>query len=243
MTTQEKIKEFVYNDKNRFRARYHDVMAGSGSRYWTFKTALNLLLQRGNLKILETGSQRLPADWGAGCSSQVFGDFCSRYGGHLISIDISRENADFCSGLMAELGYSAQHKMICADSVAGMEEIRKAGSGVFGLIVLDSFDFPLGELLEIYGGKTDLDGALAKLKQMTTEEVVTKHGSIILPCQEHCLKEAKVADNLLDRDGLLLIDDTDLAGRGKGRLAIEWLLSNGWEIILEDYQTLFQRRK
>lgn len=245
----EQTKEFVLNDHNWFRAKYLEPLAAHSTRYWTFKTALNLLMQRTSETriILETGCvrQAIPPDWGAGNSTLIFGDFCTRYGGKLVSVDIEQKNAELCRDLMTTAGFGGCHTIVVDDSVKCLEAMAadKSNAGAVGLLYLDSLDVPLGELLEIYGGKTDLNAALATLKAMTTEEIVEKHGSIFEVCQQHCLKEVMVSAPLLGLNALMLIDDLDLPSLGKPRLAREWLMQNGWECILEDYQTLWQKSR
>lgn len=57
-------------------------------RFFSFKVALNLLLQRGGKHIVETGSVRKKNDWGSGMSTLIFGDFCKRYNKYLWTVDI-----------------------------------------------------------------------------------------------------------------------------------------------------------
>ncbi len=61
---------------------------------------------------------------------------------------------------------------------------------------------------------------------------------------EHCLQESMAAVAMLNSASLLLIDDTpwDSGGwKGKGRLAVPWLLGHGWRIVEAGYQVLLER--
>lgn len=59
-----------------------------------------------------------------------------------------------------------------------------------------------------------------------------------LPSQEHHLKEIKAAYPWLSPYCVVMIDDCDLPGGGKGKLAIDFLLSKGWGILGIGYQVV-----
>ncbi len=64
--------------------------------------------------------------------------------------------------------------------------------------------------------------------------------------EEVCLGEIQRAVEILKPDGLILIDDMlyhQGKWSGKGRQAIPWLLSQGWEVVYGGYQVLLQRNK
>lgn len=48
------------------------------------------------------------------------------------------------------------------------------------------------------------------------------------PAQNHCLNEVLAAYDKLSEDAFIMIDDCNVPGGGKGKLAIEWLLEQGW---------------
>lgn len=63
---------------------------------------------------------------------------------------------------------------------------------------------------------------------------------------EHALAEAQAGERLVSERGLIAFDDTPPDGRGgwdgKGRLAVDWLLSRGWRVRPESgYQTVLER--
>ncbi len=58
------------------------------------------------------------------------------------------------------------------------------------------------------------------------------------PSQEHHLKEIQAAYPHLTNKSIIMIDDCDLPHGGKGKLAIEFLLSKGWKIIANEYQVI-----
>ena len=59
-----------------------------------------------------------------------------------------------------------------------------------------------------------------------------------LPSQEHHLREIIAAEPFLAPHSIVMIDDCDLPGGGKGRLVIEYLLERGWKIIAQGYQVI-----
>lgn len=62
------------------------------------------------------------------------------------------------------------------------------------------------------------------------------------PSQQHHLKEiVAIMPKLHDRS-IVLIDDCKLAGGGKGKLAIAYLLEHGWKIDKDAYQVLLVKK-
>ncbi|GMN09456.1 hypothetical protein MTsPCn9_00880 [Croceitalea sp. MTPC9] len=59
--------------------------------------------------------------------------------------------------------------------------------------------------------------------------------------QEHHLLEFKAIENRLHENSIVLIDDCDLPNGGKGKLAIAYMLKNGWKVIMDAYQVLLVR--
>jgi predicted O-methyltransferase YrrM len=59
-----------------------------------------------------------------------------------------------------------------------------------------------------------------------------------LKSQEHHLAEFKTSEHNLHDNSIVLIDDCALPGGGKGKLAIEYMISKGWRVILEKYQVV-----
>jgi hypothetical protein len=223
------MKDFLFA-KGWFDSKY----AKPGHRrHATMKAALNLFLQNGGSNIVETGCCRLPDDWGAGLSTVMFGDFCKKYTKRLYTVDLSPENMAICRDLTKEYnGFIDYH---VEDSVSFLKRFDQT----IDLLYLDSYDYPYGELLEIYGGKTDIDKAIIILDNMSDEDIVSRHSAVIAASQEHCLKELMAALPHLSDKAPIIIDDCMLPGGGKGRTAKEWLLANNYTCILDLYQTLW----
>lgn len=232
------MKDFL-KVNNWFDTKYAER---SAFRYPTFKAALNLFLQFEGKTIVETGCVRLKDDWGAGNSTVMLADFCTKYEGRLWSVDITARNIQLSRELTKE--FSDVITLEVNDSVAFLSNIKERTDGLskIDLLYLDSFDYPYGELLDIYGGKVNLDKAIATLKSMSTEEIVDKHGHIIAASQEHCLKELMAALPYIHDHTPILIDDNDLPGGGKSRTARDWLAANGYTCILDLYQSLWIKR-
>ena len=65
--------------------------------------------------------------------------------------------------------------------------------------------------------------------------------SIQKASQQHHLDEFIAIESRLHDNTVVLIDDCDLPGGGKGRTVIDYMLSRGWKIHLKAYQVLLVR--
>jgi len=217
---------------------------GGNFRYPTFSLALNVLAQtRRNPVIVETGCQRLKEDIGGGMSTSIFGEFVTRYGGHLYTVDNTPNHLATCRSVTSEWKGSVTY--VLSDSVLFLRDPSPPLKGV-DLLYLDSYDYPYGAILDCYGGQTDINQAITTVGEMTDQEVLLAHSDVILPCQEHCLRELKSAidSGLLGRKTILLIDDNQWPGGGKSRLAKEFLGSQypgkqRWVCLLDGQQTIW----
>ena len=61
------------------------------------------------------------------------------------------------------------------------------------------------------------------------------------PSQEHHLKEIMAAYPHLADDCIVMIDDCALPHGGKGKLAIDFLLTQGWRLLAQSYQVILTR--
>lgn len=222
-----------HQSQNWFWQRYY--YSGANSRYHTFQIALNLLNQTtDNAYIVETGCQRMKEDLGAGMSTSIFAEYISRYGGKLRSIDIIDAHLSMAKSCIQQWNIDAE--FACGDSLVELGKLTQSPD----LLYLDSFDYPYGELLNLYGGRTDIQKAIATLNTMSDAEVIDKHSDVILPCQEHCLKEFQIAAGAVDLSRtVLLLDDNQLPGGGKPRLLKEELLKLGWVCVLDSQSSLW----
>jgi hypothetical protein len=153
-----------------FETKY---MGNLSSRYMTMKVALNLLLQRKGKLILETGTMRQPNDWGAGCSTLVFGDFCKRYGLKLITIDISPVNMEVALQETKEFAECIFY--IVSDSIKFLETYPD--DEPIDLLYLDSLDCPI-EGKE--GDRNLVNAQQHNLKELKAALTRLHNGSIIL---------------------------------------------------------------
>jgi hypothetical protein len=141
---------------NWFHEKYY--ASGSNARYFTWKVALGLLNQNHeNPVIIETGCQRMEGDLGAGMSTSIFAEYIHRYGGSLISCDISMENLELAQRVI--FGWDIDHKFVCSDSVSFLN----TWDGPVDLIYLDSYDYPMGENQDA-GRRFSQEHNLAELK-------------------------------------------------------------------------------
>lgn len=209
-----------------------DMIDRLGVRSVTMREALHQWLARGGETIVETGCVRQADDWlGAGMSTVVFADYITQHGGYLSSIDNDPAHIDLARSLVGEADVIFEE----GDSV---EILRNWGSEI-DLLYLDSLDYPLGALLDIYGGKDDLSAAKVALWALSDAEIIARHGPIIAACQEHCADEVRAA--LPWAKSLILIDDAALPGGGKARLARVVLAAAGFKEIASGYQSLWSR--
>ena len=211
--------------------------SGGNSRYYTWQLVFNLLSQRSDpsATIVETGCQRLKSDIGGGESSTIFCEYISRYGGKLISVDNSPHSIKAAEECTA--AYQIEKKFHLSDSVAFLQQYK----GPCDLVYLDSYDYPYGELLNAFGGEKDVEVAEEKLMKLTRTEIDSLFGSVITPCQQHCLNELNAIESKLQEDSIILIDDNQLPGGGKPRLSKEYLLDKGWTCLLDFQQTVWVR--
>ena len=56
--------------------------------------------------------------------------------------------------------------------------------------------------------------------------------------QEHHLKEFRAIENQLHKNSIVLIDDCGLPEGGKGKTVIAYMQTQGWNILIEEYQVL-----
>ena len=204
----------------------------SDGRFPTFKLALNLLLQTGGRTIVETGCIRQEDDYGAGCSTVLFCEFLSRSDGALFSVDINPQHVALARRLTA--GFDTPPVLTVDDSIRFLQTTLRDHPGFSGridLLYLDSFDYPLDRLYEVCPPD--------QLQNMDTETVAARYLDLILPSQEHCLAELEAARDLLHPRSIVLIDDNDLPGGGKSRLARRALYDWGWICLLDLQQTVW----
>lgn len=111
-------------------------------KYVTLKAALNMLLQNNGKIIVETGTQRMIDDPG-GCSTLLFGAFCSRYDKHLYTVDVNPQNLEVAK--QATKQYENHITYILSNSVEFLNDFNEP----IDLLYLDSLDCPAdGDALE-----------------------------------------------------------------------------------------------
>jgi predicted O-methyltransferase YrrM len=116
-----------------FDDSYKEFLRG---RFPTMRIALNLLFQIDTHRILETGSTCRFNDSGSGYSTHIFGDFVSRYDGHLTTIDIDPNVIDACKVITKRFEKAIDY--ICEDSLSALAKIKEP----IDLLYLDSMDAP-----------------------------------------------------------------------------------------------------
>jgi predicted O-methyltransferase YrrM len=119
---------------NEWLEKYRHSMS---CRYWTFKAAFDLLYQMPRHRILETGCIRMENDWGAGCSTLLFGEFCELNGGRIMSVDLFPNHLETAKRLTAPYNHLIDY--VESDSVAYL----KTHPDQIDLLYLDSMDVPM----------------------------------------------------------------------------------------------------
>lgn len=111
-----------------------------GIRYFTMQAALNLFLQTGKKRIIETGTMKMANDWGCGCSTHMFGSVCKKYGKILHTVDIAQYSINICKELtLCYRDFIVYH---CQDSVEFLLAFKDKDWEEVGLLYLDSVDPP-----------------------------------------------------------------------------------------------------
>ncbi|HUV42305.1 MAG TPA: class I SAM-dependent methyltransferase [Patescibacteria group bacterium] len=128
------MENFLDFNKDWFFKKYHKKAI---KRYWTWKAALNLFLQRGGKNIVETGTIRQKNDWGGGMSTLILGDFCKKYNKHLWTVDIEPEAIEVAKQVTKR--FAGDINYFVSDSI---EFLTKFNFPI-DLLYLDSFDCPL----------------------------------------------------------------------------------------------------
>lgn len=62
------------------------------------------------------------------------------------------------------------------------------------------------------------------------------------PAQNHCLHEVLAAEDKLTENSIVMIDDCNIPGGGKGKLAIEYLLSKGWFLYRNKHHVILLKK-
>ena len=145
------IEEFVYVG-SWFEEKYKKNL---DARYFTFKVALNYFLQHKLNNIIETGCQRLVDDWGGGCSTLIFGNFCVKYNKQLWTVDLNYKNLEVAKQATSE--YKSHITYCLNDSIAFLEAFDKP----IDFLYLDSFDCSIDPLV---GSAPAQQHQLAELK-------------------------------------------------------------------------------
>lgn len=206
------------------------------TRLPTMTLALELLEERGGSYILETGCARQEDNWeGDGMSTLVWGEWAAEHDGHVWTVDADAGNLATCRALTEP--WADHITYIHDDSIHHLREHRPR----VDLLYLDSYDYPLIDLLELVGGWQDFTANVEKLRAWGDDYIVANHWGIIETSQRHAEREMLAALPLLHPRSLVLIDDADLPGGGKARLARKVLTEAGWTCRLDAYQTLWEK--
>lgn len=145
------IYEFI-KINGEYDKRYRGKEEPHLQRFFTFKAAISLFLQRDVRNIVETGCQRNLIDWGAGNSSLIFAETLASfpYKGVLHSVDINEKNLSVCAEVVKSYNRA---NLYLGDSVAFLSDFREE----VGLLYLDSMDY------EVYQQKESQEHQLKEI--------------------------------------------------------------------------------
>lgn len=228
----------AYREDNWFYKKYY--YSGANFRYHTFSLVLNVLNQKHkNPTILETGCQRQIDDLGGGMSTSIFAEYIYRYGGNLVSVDLSPASLNAAHQATSSFqNKGVDIKLVQSDSVKFLQSYE----GPCDLLYLDSYDYPIGHMINKYGHPGMYAETEAILWKKNPEELIKEFTEHIIPCQEHAVNEFMAMKDKLKDDTILLIDDNLLPGGGKPRLVKEVLPDYGWICLLDFQQSLWVKR-
>lgn len=108
-----------------------------GDRFWTWKLCLSLGAQWGMKNIVETGCQRMRDDWGAGCSTLIFGKVAEKFDCNVWTVDISQTNLDLAKAVAEEAGVANRINFVCQDSAEFLQNFPAK----IDFLYLDSYDW------------------------------------------------------------------------------------------------------
>jgi Methyltransferase domain len=204
-----------------FAAQFLDSLGGDlGLRRPTVEAALQWVVDHRpstRLEIVETGIYSGVHGVYPYCSTRIFGKLCQQLGdGRVRSVDIDAKRVGAARELLAE--YAEWIEPSVGDSVQWLKGLE----GPIHLLHLDSCDYN--------GNRANRDRS-----------------------QAHGLREIQTAYSKLAPEAVVLIDDQNMdkawwpnkykpGERGKGALAVPWLLQRGWRVLAEDYQIALVRK-
>ncbi len=130
------LADFIFIEHDWLYKKYKHIEFMRSHKYLSFKTALNLFLQRNGYIIVETGTQREKDD-PSGCSTTFFGDICKKYDKYLYTVDNNEEHMKRSKGFTEE--FKDYITYVLLDSVEFLRMFNKP----IDLLYLDSMDCPL----------------------------------------------------------------------------------------------------
>jgi glycosyltransferase involved in cell wall biosynthesis len=173
------------------------------SRFSSMYKSMEFLHSLGtsDVNIVEIGTLR-DNNKGGGHSTYKFGEYCSKFGGTLHTVDILSEAIDY--SMRASAKYQPWIKYYIQDS----EEFLHNFAAKIDFLYLDGYDSTPGNETQ------------ASQKQ---------------------LNEIKIALPKLNKKCVVLLDDADLPEGGKAKLSSQFLIDNGFELVVDNYQQLYAR--
>ena len=165
--------------------------------------------------------------------------FLQRHGHTIVELGTTKAPDDWGAGmgtlLFAEVVGKYGGKIYTVDNypphIEACKIITESWAGSITHIEMDSLEFLKG-----------LDERIDLLYLDTMDYPLTPEEGPVGPCQEHQLRELKLAYPNLAPKAVVLLDDNDLPGGGKTRLAKEFLFKKGWHLLYDGQQSLWVRK-
>jgi hypothetical protein len=161
-----KIFEFI-KVNGTYEQRYFGKEEPHLRRFFTFKTAITLFLNRQTPNIVETGCQRNLIDWGAGNSSLIFSETLAEFPekGFLYSVDISEQNLKICHEVTKKTNKT---NLYLGDSVNFLSQFNEP----VGLLYLDSLDYSIDENLQRESQEHQLKEIMAIYSKLNDDSII-----------------------------------------------------------------------
>ena len=136
-------------------------------------------------------------------------------------------------GLWAKANNASLYSVdISPESIAGARE------AVMELDLLDEVKLVTGDSVQFLENFSDPVDFL----YLDSYDYDKHDESVQVASQEHHLKEFKAIEEQLGPNTVVLIDDCDLPGGGKGKTVIEYMTRKGWQIDTSAYQILLTKQ-
>lgn len=205
------------------------------SRYYTFKYCLNYFETNQMKTIVELGTSRsfvdgrfegcnsddikywepnnpIKWDWSAGCFTKIV----SKCLGHIKNLEF--HTVDLCNNHIERCKIMNSDNKNIQYHVCSSEEFLNSFNKKIDLLYLDT-----GDITPI---KTTAELQLQEAKIIVDQDIINKNGIILIDDIRSCIP----------------YEQGEKIDLGKGYLSIPYFLKNGFKLIMDEYQTILQKK-